>query len=154
MIVATDCNFSMAVAHHAVELKIPVFVIMPSCCSSPRLRIYRDYGAMVISYGSTGHDSQNHACHLAKENGYLYLEESVPLMLALTFHTEVTTCLSAYCTTSTDILFEFTCQGLFPATPVPLVLLTTPIYSLIYTYREKNFILRLQILQVIITGLM
>ncbi|XP_062256506.1 L-threonine ammonia-lyase [Platichthys flesus] len=75
VIVATDCNFSMAVAHHAVELKIPVFVIMPSCCSSPRLRLYRDYGAMVISYGSTGHDSQNHACHLAKENGYLYMEE-------------------------------------------------------------------------------
>uniref|UniRef100_A0A8C9XVB5 L-serine deaminase n=1 Tax=Sander lucioperca TaxID=283035 RepID=A0A8C9XVB5_SANLU len=75
VIVATDCNFSMAVAHHAVELKIPVFVIMPSCCSSPRLRIYRDYGAMVISYGSTSHDSQNHACHLATENGYLYLEE-------------------------------------------------------------------------------
>ncbi|KAM6916021.1 L-threonine ammonia-lyase isoform 2-T2 [Xenentodon cancila] len=75
VIVATDCNFSMAVAHHAVELKIPVFVIMPSSCSSPRLRIYRDYGAMVISYGSTSHDSQNHARHLAKENGYLYLEE-------------------------------------------------------------------------------
>uniref|UniRef100_A0A3Q1EU88 L-serine deaminase n=1 Tax=Acanthochromis polyacanthus TaxID=80966 RepID=A0A3Q1EU88_9TELE len=75
VIVATDCNFSMAVAHHAVELKVPVFVIMPSCCSSPRLRIYRDYGAMVISYGSTGHDSQNHARHLANENGYLYLEE-------------------------------------------------------------------------------
>ncbi|XP_006799133.1 L-threonine ammonia-lyase isoform X1 [Neolamprologus brichardi] len=75
VIVATDCNFSMAVAHHAVDLKIPVFVIMPSSCSSPRLRIYRDYGAMVISYGSTGRDSQNHACHLARENGYLYLEE-------------------------------------------------------------------------------
>ncbi|XP_034754698.1 L-threo-3-hydroxyaspartate ammonia-lyase [Etheostoma cragini] len=75
VIVATDCNFSMAVAHHAVELKIPVFVIMPSCCSSPRLRIYRDYGAMVISYGINGHDSQNHASYLALENGYLYLEE-------------------------------------------------------------------------------
>lgn len=75
VIVATDCNFSMAVAHHAVELKIPVFVIMPSCCSSPRLRTYRDYGAMVISYGSTGYDSQKHARHLAKENGYLFLEE-------------------------------------------------------------------------------
>ncbi|XP_037127075.1 L-threonine ammonia-lyase isoform X1 [Syngnathus acus] len=75
VIVATDCNFSMAVAHHAVELKIPVFAIMPACCSSPRLRIYRDYGAMVISYGSTGHDSQNHARHLAEDNGYLYLEE-------------------------------------------------------------------------------
>ncbi|KAK5605200.1 hypothetical protein CRENBAI_021368 [Crenichthys baileyi] len=75
VIVATDCNFSMAVAHHAVELKIPVFAIMPSSCSSPRLRTYRDYGAMVISYGGTSHDSQNHARHLAKENGYLYLEE-------------------------------------------------------------------------------
>uniref|UniRef100_A0A667ZU59 L-serine deaminase n=1 Tax=Myripristis murdjan TaxID=586833 RepID=A0A667ZU59_9TELE len=75
VIVATDCNFSMAVAHHAVELKIPVFVIMPSSCSAPRLRNYRDYGAMVISYGSTAQDSQNHARHLARENGYLYLEE-------------------------------------------------------------------------------
>ncbi|XP_077352162.1 L-threonine ammonia-lyase isoform X2 [Festucalex cinctus] len=75
VIVATDCNFSMAVAHHAVELKIPVFAIMPSSCSSPRLRIYRDYGAMVISYGSTSQDSQNHARHLASDNGYLYLEE-------------------------------------------------------------------------------
>ncbi|KAM4606985.1 L-threonine ammonia-lyase [Polymixia lowei] len=75
VIVATDCNFSMAVAHHAVELKIPVFVIMPSCCSSPRLRIYRDYGAMVISYGGTARDSQNHARHLATDNGYLYVEE-------------------------------------------------------------------------------
>lgn len=94
VIVATDCNFSMAVAHHAVELKIPVFVIMPSCCSSPRLRIYRDYGAMVISYGSTGHDSQNHARHLAKENGYLFLEELVPLIPPLIFHTELTIRLS------------------------------------------------------------
>jgi len=75
----------MAVAHHAVELKIPVFVIMPSGCSSPRLRIYRDYGAMVISYGSTNHDSQNHARHLAKENGYLYLEESVSICSSLDF---------------------------------------------------------------------
>lgn len=75
VIVATDCNFSMAVAYHAVELRIPVFVIMPSSCSSSRHRIYRDYGAMVISYGSTAHDSQNHARHLATDNGYLYLEE-------------------------------------------------------------------------------
>ncbi|XP_030235792.1 uncharacterized protein LOC115560485 isoform X1 [Gadus morhua] len=75
VIVATDCNFSMAVAHHAVELKIPVFAIMPSSCSVPRLRVYRDYGAMVISYGTAARDSRNHACHLAKDNGYLYLEE-------------------------------------------------------------------------------
>lgn len=86
MIVSTDCNFSMAVAHHAVELKIPVFVIMPSGCSSPRLRVYRDYGAMVISYGSTGRDSRNHARHLAQENGYLYLEESVPHLSAVYKH--------------------------------------------------------------------
>ncbi|XP_030626188.1 uncharacterized protein LOC115808947 [Chanos chanos] len=75
VIVATDCNFSMAVAYHAVELQIPVFVIMPAYSSPPRLRMYRDYGAMVISYGSTARDSQNHARHLAKENGYLCLEE-------------------------------------------------------------------------------
>lgn len=75
VIMATDCNFSLAVAHHAVELKIPVFVIMPSSCSPPRLRVYRDYGAMVISYGSTAQDAQKHARHLANDNGYLYLEE-------------------------------------------------------------------------------
>lgn len=67
----------MAVAHHAVGLRIPVFVIMPAYTSPPRLRVYRDYGAMVISYGSTAQDSQNHAHHLAKENGYLCLEEWV-----------------------------------------------------------------------------
>uniref|UniRef100_A0A8C2FAB7 L-serine deaminase n=1 Tax=Cyprinus carpio TaxID=7962 RepID=A0A8C2FAB7_CYPCA len=75
VIVATDSSFSMAVAYHAVELRIPVFVIMPACCSPPRLRMYRDYGAMVISYGSTARDSINHARHLARENGYLCLEE-------------------------------------------------------------------------------
>ncbi|TSK22647.1 putative serine racemase [Bagarius yarrelli] len=80
VIVATDCNFSMAVAHHAVGLKIPVFVIMPAYTSSPRLRMYRDYGAMVIAYGTTSRDSQNHARHLAKENGYLCLEEDDSLV--------------------------------------------------------------------------
>lgn len=75
VIVATDCNFSMAVAHHAVEMRIPVFVIMPAQTSPARLHMYRDYGAMVISYGSTAQDSTNHARHLAKENGYLCLEE-------------------------------------------------------------------------------
>uniref|UniRef100_A0A673Y055 L-serine deaminase n=1 Tax=Salmo trutta TaxID=8032 RepID=A0A673Y055_SALTR len=75
VIVARDCSFSMAVAHHAVELRIPVFVIMPASCAQPHLRMYRDYGAMVISYGSTARDSLNHARHLAKENGYLCLEE-------------------------------------------------------------------------------
>ncbi|XP_036402032.1 serine racemase [Megalops cyprinoides] len=75
VIVATDNNFSMAVSHHSMELRIPVFVIVPVNSSPARLRMYRDYGAMVISYGSTAHDSQNHARHLAKENSYLYLEE-------------------------------------------------------------------------------
>ncbi|XP_059422908.1 L-threonine ammonia-lyase-like [Carassius carassius] len=75
VIVATDSSFSRAVAFHAVELRIPVFVIMPACCSPPRLRMYRDYGAMVISYGSTALDSINNARHLARENGYLCLEE-------------------------------------------------------------------------------
>lgn len=77
VIVATDSSFSMAVAFHAVELRIPVFVIMPACSSPPRLRMYRDYGAMVISYGSTARDSISHARHLARENGYLCLEEWV-----------------------------------------------------------------------------
>ncbi|XP_063347465.1 uncharacterized protein LOC134639885 isoform X2 [Pelmatolapia mariae] len=89
VIVATDCNFYMAVAHHAVELKIPMFVIMPSSCSSPRLRIYRDYGPMVISYGRTGRDSQNHACHLTKENGYLYLEEVAVVVSSANMELEV-----------------------------------------------------------------
>ncbi|KAJ3610305.1 hypothetical protein NHX12_022398 [Muraenolepis orangiensis] len=75
VIVATDCNFSMAVAHHAAELKIPAFAIMPSCCSAPRLRLYRDYGAVVISYGAAARDACSHARHLAKENDYLYLED-------------------------------------------------------------------------------
>ncbi|KAJ8359870.1 hypothetical protein SKAU_G00163950 [Synaphobranchus kaupii] len=75
VIVATDNNFSMAVSHHAADLRIPVFVIIPVGGSPARLRMYRDYGAMVISYGSTPHHSQNHARHLAKENDYLYLEE-------------------------------------------------------------------------------
>ncbi|KAL4641238.1 hypothetical protein GN956_G11447 [Arapaima gigas] len=75
VIVATDSNFSMAVAHHASNLRIPVFVIMPASSPPSRLRMYRDFGAMVISYGSTSHDSQKHGRHLAKENSYLFLEE-------------------------------------------------------------------------------
>ncbi|KAL2083556.1 hypothetical protein ACEWY4_021329 [Coilia grayii] len=75
VIVATDCNFSLAIAHHATELRIPVFVIMPANSSQSRLHMYRDYGAMVISYGSTAHDSQRHAHYLANENGYMCLEE-------------------------------------------------------------------------------
>ncbi|KAG2462646.1 SRR racemase, partial [Polypterus senegalus] len=75
VIVASDSNFSMAVAYHASELRIPIFVIMAASTSPTRLKICREYGAMVISYGSTPMDSQSHARRLAQENGYLYLEE-------------------------------------------------------------------------------
>lgn len=75
VIVTSDSNFSMAVAYHASEHQIPVFVIMPTNILPARVKMCRDYGAMVISYGSTARDSQIHARRLAQENGYLYLEE-------------------------------------------------------------------------------
>ncbi|XP_074730614.1 L-threonine ammonia-lyase-like isoform X1 [Strix uralensis] len=75
VIVASDSNFSMAVAYHASELRIPVFVIMSTSTSPARVKMCREYGAMVISYGTTAKDSQTHARRLAQENGYLYLEE-------------------------------------------------------------------------------
>ncbi|XP_061236035.1 L-threonine ammonia-lyase-like isoform X4 [Neopsephotus bourkii] len=75
VIVASDSNFSMAVAYHASELCIPVFVIMSTSTSPARVKMCREYGAMVISYGTTAKDSQMHARRLAQENGYLYLEE-------------------------------------------------------------------------------
>ncbi|XP_021382345.2 L-threonine ammonia-lyase isoform X2 [Lonchura striata] len=75
VIVALDSNFSMAVAYHASELRIAVFVILPSSTAPARLKLCHDYGAMVISYGATAKDSQVHARRLAQENGYLYLEE-------------------------------------------------------------------------------
>ncbi|NWR77919.1 THD1 dehydratase, partial [Centropus unirufus] len=75
VIVASDSNFSMAVAYHASELRIPVFVIMSTSTSPARVKMCREYGAMVISYGATAKDSQMHARRLAQENGYLYLEE-------------------------------------------------------------------------------
>ncbi|XP_019142185.1 putative threonine dehydratase isoform X1 [Corvus cornix cornix] len=75
VIVASDSNFSMAVAYHASELRIPVFVIVSTSTAPARVKMCRDYGAMVISYGTTAKDSQVHARRLAQENGYLYLEE-------------------------------------------------------------------------------
>ncbi|XP_066411064.1 L-threonine ammonia-lyase-like [Molothrus aeneus] len=75
VIVASDSNFSMAVAHHASELRVPVFVILCTSTAPARVRMCREYGAMVISYGATAKDSQLHARRLAQENGYLYLEE-------------------------------------------------------------------------------
>ncbi|KAF7247539.1 L-threonine ammonia-lyase [Varanus komodoensis] len=75
VIVASDSSFSMAVAYHASEHQIPVFVIMSTGTSPAQVKMCRDYGAMVISYGSTVRDSQLHAKRLAQENGYLYLEE-------------------------------------------------------------------------------
>ncbi|NXN98496.1 SRR racemase, partial [Rhinopomastus cyanomelas] len=75
VIVASDSNFSLAVSYHASELRIPVFVIMSTSTSPTRVKTCREYGAMVISYGTTAKDSQMHARRLAQENGYLYLEE-------------------------------------------------------------------------------
>ncbi|KFP88639.1 Phenylserine dehydratase [Apaloderma vittatum] len=75
VIVASDSNFSMAVAYHASALRIPVFVIMSTSTSPARVKLCREYGAMVISYGTTAKDSQTHARRLSQENGYLYLEE-------------------------------------------------------------------------------
>ncbi|XP_053168718.1 putative threonine dehydratase isoform X2 [Hemicordylus capensis] len=75
VIVASDSNFSMAVAYHASEHRIPVFVIMSTSTLPAKVKMCREYGAMVISYGSTARDSQLHAKRLAQENGYLYLEE-------------------------------------------------------------------------------
>ncbi|KFQ33631.1 Phenylserine dehydratase [Mesitornis unicolor] len=75
VIVTSDSNFPMAVAYHASELHIPVFVIMSTSTSPARVKMCREYGAMVISYGTTAKDSQMHARRLAQENGYLYLEE-------------------------------------------------------------------------------
>ncbi|XP_062435666.1 L-threonine ammonia-lyase-like isoform X2 [Rhea pennata] len=75
VIVASDSNFSMAVAYHASELRIPAFVIVSTSTSPARVKMCREYGAMVISYGTTAKDSQTHARRLAQENSYLYLEE-------------------------------------------------------------------------------
>ncbi|KAM4032301.1 L-threonine ammonia-lyase-like isoform 2-T2 [Anomaloglossus baeobatrachus] len=75
VIVATDSNFAMAVAYHASELQIPVFVIMSAGTSPNRVKMCRDYGAMVILFGPTARDAQSHARRLAQENGYLYIEE-------------------------------------------------------------------------------
>ncbi|XP_056387365.1 L-threonine ammonia-lyase-like isoform X1 [Hyla sarda] len=75
VIVATDSNFAMAVAFHASELQIPVFVIVSAGTSPNRVKICREYGAMVILFGPTARDAQSHARRLAQENGYLYIEE-------------------------------------------------------------------------------
>ncbi|KAM6105106.1 LOW QUALITY PROTEIN: L-threonine ammonia-lyase-like [Pterocles gutturalis] len=74
VIVALDSNFP-GCCYHASELHIPVFVIMSTSTSPARVKMCREYGAMVISYGTTAKDSQTHARRLAQENGYLYLEE-------------------------------------------------------------------------------
>ncbi|KAG9467041.1 hypothetical protein GDO78_015725 [Eleutherodactylus coqui] len=75
VIVATDSNFAMAVAFQAAELQIPVFVIMSAGTYPSRVKMCRDYGAMVILFGPTARDAQSHARRLAQENGYLYIEE-------------------------------------------------------------------------------
>ncbi|XP_043912221.1 L-threonine ammonia-lyase-like [Protopterus annectens] len=75
VIVASDSNFAMAVAYHATELHIPIFVIMSTNTCPMRGKMCREYGAMVILYGTTEKETQSHARRLAKENCYLYLEE-------------------------------------------------------------------------------
>ncbi|XP_069467132.1 L-threonine ammonia-lyase-like isoform X2 [Ambystoma mexicanum] len=75
VIAALDSNFAMAVAFHASELSIPVFIIVPTSVPPARVKICREYGAMVISYGTTVQDSHSHARRLAQENAYLFIEE-------------------------------------------------------------------------------
>ncbi|XP_067828775.1 L-threonine ammonia-lyase isoform X2 [Heptranchias perlo] len=85
VILAPDNNFSMAVAHHATELHIPVLIIVPTSTSPGNVKTCREYGAMVITYGSSVKDSRSHAKKLASENGYLYLQEddSAPYLAGL-----------------------------------------------------------------------
>ncbi|XP_043534668.1 L-threonine ammonia-lyase isoform X4 [Chiloscyllium plagiosum] len=85
VILASDNNFSKAMAHHATELHIPIFIIVPTNTSPDKVKTCREYGAMVITYGSTVQDSRSHAKKLATENGYLYLQEedSAPYLAGL-----------------------------------------------------------------------
>ncbi|XP_078055790.1 L-threonine ammonia-lyase [Mustelus asterias] len=85
VILASDNNFSKAVAHHATELHIPVFIIVPTNTSPSKVKTCREYGAMVITYGNGMQDSQSHARKLASENGYIYLQEedSAPYLAGL-----------------------------------------------------------------------
>ncbi|XP_060710298.1 L-threonine ammonia-lyase isoform X1 [Hemiscyllium ocellatum] len=85
VILASDNNFSKAMAHHATELHIPIFIIVPTNTSPDKVKTCREYGAMVITYGSSVQDSRSHAKKLATENGYLYLQEedSAPYLAGL-----------------------------------------------------------------------
>ncbi|XP_048472371.1 L-threonine ammonia-lyase isoform X2 [Rhincodon typus] len=85
VILASDNNFSKAMAHHATELHIPVFIIVPTNTSPGKVKTCREYGALVITYGNSVQDSQSHAKKLATENGYLYLQEedSAPYLAGL-----------------------------------------------------------------------
>ncbi|XP_062926787.1 L-threonine ammonia-lyase [Mobula hypostoma] len=85
VILASDNNFTKAVAHHASELHIPVFVILSTSTPPGRVKACREYGAMVITYGCNIKDSQSHAQKLASENSYLYLQEedSTPYLAGL-----------------------------------------------------------------------
>ncbi|XP_041031983.1 L-threonine ammonia-lyase isoform X1 [Carcharodon carcharias] len=85
VILASDNNFSKATAHHATELHIPIFIIVPTNTLPGKVKTCREYGAMVITYGNSVQDSQSHARKLASENGYLYLQEedSAPYLAGL-----------------------------------------------------------------------
>ncbi|XP_032868445.1 L-threonine dehydratase catabolic TdcB-like [Amblyraja radiata] len=85
VILASDNDFSKAVAHHATELHVPVFIILSANTPPGRVKTCREYGAMVITYGSGAEESRSHAQKLATENGYLYLQEedSTPYLAGL-----------------------------------------------------------------------
>ncbi|XP_078284472.1 L-threonine ammonia-lyase [Rhinoraja longicauda] len=85
VMLASDNDFSKAVAHHATALHIPVFVILSANTAPGRVKTCREYGAMVITYGSGVEESRSHAQKLATENGYLYLQEedSTPYLAGL-----------------------------------------------------------------------
>ncbi|ETE58518.1 Threonine dehydratase catabolic, partial [Ophiophagus hannah] len=51
VIVASDCNFSMAVAYHASELHIPVFVIMSACTPPTRVKTCREDDSAIYQSG-------------------------------------------------------------------------------------------------------
>ncbi|NXC88504.1 SRR racemase, partial [Cercotrichas coryphoeus] len=75
VIVAADSSFSLAVAHQAAALRVPVLAVLPAGAAARRARLCRDYGAVLVWHGGTAREAQLHARRLARESGYLYLEE-------------------------------------------------------------------------------
>ncbi|NWY64301.1 SRR racemase, partial [Erithacus rubecula] len=75
VIVAADSTFSLAVAHHGSALRVPVLAVAPAGAPAGRARLCREYGAALVTHGASGKEAQLHARRLARERGYLYLEE-------------------------------------------------------------------------------